>query len=82
MDHTLGLKTKEGTYFAHFASDYYKDNEILMEAAEKTKTMNTRDKLYTLSHNIFDIQNRRIYDCTEGGYCKVFPKRDHKELFF
>lgn len=65
----------KGADMNHFSSKYFSecdwDNPDLVNSEES----------YRVAREVFQSEGRNIFDCTVGGACEIFEKRDYRHVF-
>ncbi len=83
MDHRFLFQGKpneakflEGEDKNHFCSTYFSNKEW------DNPDLENSEKSYQIAKEIFDGDNRKIFDATVDGACNVFEKIDYKLVFY
>ncbi|WP_346839847.1 6-hydroxymethylpterin diphosphokinase MptE-like protein [Microbulbifer sp. SAOS-129_SWC] len=59
----------------HFSSEYFSQCEW------DNPDLRNSEKSYQIANETFQSVGRNIFDCTVGGACDIFEKRDYKKIF-
>jgi hypothetical protein len=60
----------------HFSSDYFAKG-----VSWDNPDLENSEKSYQIAKTVFEAENRKIYDATLNGSCRIFEKVDYRSLF-